>query len=173
MPQNTLSKILTFILVTAVLGTGAGSLWAAEGVRIEAGKKVTLTYKLLVKGTLLEEADVKNPFTYLHGKNQIVPGLEKGLTGLRAGEKKTVQVPTREAYGPPNPQALQEIPRENLPKDVSATKGTLLEATSPEGMTQVVKIVEVKPKSVVIDFNHPLAGKDLEFQVVVLRVETP
>ena len=166
-------KVFISIFVAAVLLAGGEKLWAAEGARIEAGKKVTLTYKLFVKGTLIEESNIKNPFTYLHGKNQIVPGLERGLAGLHAGEKKTVQVPTREAYGPPNPQALQEIPRENLPKDVSATKGTLLEATSPEGMTQVVKIIEVKPKSVVIDFNHPLAGKDLEFQVVVLRVKTP
>lgn len=159
--------------MVSVFGIGAGGLWAAEGSRIEAGKKIILTYKLLVDGTLLEEADIKSPFTYLHGKNQIVPGLEKGLTGLHAGEQKTVRVPAREAYGPPNPKALQEIPKESLPPDVNATKGALLEATSPEGITQLVKIVEVKPKSVMIDFNHPLAGKDLEFQVVVLRIETP
>lgn len=140
---------------------------------IEAGKKVTLTYKLSVNGKMIEEANIKTPFTYLHGKNQIVPGLERGLAGLRAGEQKQVHVPAEEAYGPVNPQALQEIQKEKLPPEVSPEKGTLLEAQSPEGRVQLVKIVEVKANSVVIDFNHPLAGKDLDFDVTVLRIETP
>jgi FKBP-type peptidyl-prolyl cis-trans isomerase 2 len=70
-----------------------------------------------------------------------------------------------------NPKAFQESEKEKLPPDVSNEKGTLVEARNPEGMSMLVKIVEVKEKTVVIDFNHPLAGKELEFQIEVLGVK--
>ncbi len=163
--------IRPILLGAALLGIFSEGALAAEAAMIVDGKKVTLTYQLSVNGTLLEEAQLKEPFTYLHGKNQIVPGLEKGLSGLRAGEQKRIRVPPEEAYGPVDPKAFQEIPKGKLPPGVQAVKGTLLEARSPEGLEQLVKIVEVKEKSVVIDFNHPLAGKELDFDVTVLRVE--
>jgi FKBP-type peptidyl-prolyl cis-trans isomerase SlyD len=144
---------------------------SAAAAKIGPEKEVTLAYKLFVEGTLLETADEKNPFTYVHGQKQIVPGLEKGLAGLQVGDQKTIRVLPKEAYGLVDPKALQEIEKENLPPDVSKEKGTLVEARNPEGMTMLVKIVEVKEKTVVIDFNHPLAGKELEFQIEVLGIK--
>lgn len=140
-------------------------------LKIEDGKEVALAYKLFVEGTLLETADAKEPFTYFQGQHQIVPGLEKGLSGLAVGDRKTLRVKPDEGYGPKNPAALQEIPIEKLPPDVSREKGALLEARDPNGLAQLVKIVEVKEKTVVIDFNHPLAGKELEFQIEVLNIK--
>lgn len=147
------------------------SSWAAGSLKIEKGKEVTLAYQLYVNGDLLEAADSKDPFVYVHGQNQIIPGLEKGLDGLRKGEKKTVRVPPKEAYGLVDPKALQEFEKEKLPPDVAPQMGTLLEARDPNGLPQLVKIVEVKEKTVVIDFNHPLAGKELEFQIEVLSIK--
>lgn len=157
------------IFVTAFFLAASGVLWAAPA-KIEDGKEITLAYTLSVDGTLLETADAKTPFVYIHGKNQIVPGLEKNLTGLGIGDRKTVKVPPEEGYGPKDPKALQEVLKENLPPDVSPTVGTFLEARNREGDERLVKIVEVKEKSVVIDFNHPLAGKELEFQIEVLKI---
>ena len=138
---------------------------------IQNGKQVTLAYKLFVKGTLLESAGYNTPFTYIQGQHQIVPGLEKGLLGLRVGEKKTVRVTPQEAFGFSDPKAFHEIEKDKLPPDIPREKGTLVEARDPKGMARLVKIVEVKEKTIVMDFNHPLAGKELEFQVEVLNIK--
>ena len=143
---------------------------AGGPAKIEAGKKVTLYYKLFVSGELLETADAKDPFTYQHGQHQIVPGLEKGLNSLHVGDKKTIQVLAAEAYGPVDSKAFREIEKTKLPGGVDQKAGMLLEARSPKGEVMLVKIKEVKDKTVVIDFNHPLAGKDLEFQVEVINI---
>jgi len=166
-------KTFTFLAVVfgafIILETGH-SLMAAQPVKIESGKKVTLGYKLFVEGSLIETADSRNPFIYLHGKNQIVPGLEKGLTGLRVGEKKTIRVQATEAYGPVNPKAYKEFQKGQLPSEIPMKVGTLVEARSPEGDRLLVKIKEVREKTVILDFNHPLAGKNLEFQIEVLNI---
>lgn len=159
------------IFASAIFFLAMGTLWAAAKAVIQDGKEITLTYKLSVNGTLLEVADAKTPFIYTHGKKQIVPGLEKNLTGLHVGDRKTVLVLPAEAYGLVNPKALREVEKDKLPPDVPQKVGALLEARNPEGVTMLVKIVEVKEKAVVIDFNHPLAGKELEFQVEVLNIK--
>lgn len=161
-------RVLFLSVVILFSLTGAA---AAAKPQVQDGKQITLTYKLSVNGTLLEVSDAKNPFTYIHGKHQIVPGLEKNLAGLRAGDQKTIRVPAAEAYGPVNPKALQEVAKDKLPPDVPQKAGTLLEARNPQGMAMLVKIVEVKEKTVVVDFNHPLAGKELEFQIEVLSIK--
>jgi FKBP-type peptidyl-prolyl cis-trans isomerase 2 len=138
---------------------------------IEDGKEVTLAYKLFVNGILLETADSKEPFTYSHGKNQIVPGLERSLAGLGIGEQKTVKVLAKDAYGPIDPKAVREVPVDKIPPDIPREEGTLMEARDAQGLPQLVKIVEVNEKSVLVDFNHPLAGKELEFQVEVLSIK--
>ena len=157
------------ILTSAVLFVFSQNVSAAAE-KIENGKKVTLYYKLLVNGELLETANEKDPFVYTHGQHQIVPGLEKNLMGLSVGDKKTIHVETEEAYGPVDPKAFREIEKEKLPKDVTPKVGAILEAHSPHGEVMLVKIREVKPKTVVIDFNHPLAGKELEFQIEVIKI---
>ena len=158
-----------FALGTAIFLIFAQGI-SATAAKIENGKKVTLYYKLLVNGQLLETANEKDPFTYVHGQHQIVPGLEKNLAGLSVGDKKTIHIQAEEAYGPVDPKAFREIEIEKLPKDVTPKVGTLLEAHSPQGEAMLVKIREVKPKTVVIDFNHPLAGKELEFQIEVINI---
>lgn len=159
-----------FLSLTLFLALGS-SLGAAPTAKIVDGKEVTLAYKLFVNGKLLESADAKNPFTYAHGQHQIVPGLEKNLTGLRVGDKKTVRVSPKEGYGLVNPNAFREITKDKLPPGVPLEKGTPLEARSPEGIPMLVKITEVKEKTVVVDFNHLLAGKELEFQIEVLGIK--
>ena len=158
------------IFTAALLLTSNSILSAAPNPTIQNGKKVTLAYKLFVNGALLETADAKNPFIYTHGQHQIVPGLEKNLTGLKVGAKKTIKVIPKEAYGLVNPKAFKEVEKNKLPNDVPQKKGTLVEARDPEGNAMLVKIVEVKEKTVVMDFNHPLAGKELVFQVEVLGI---
>lgn len=158
------------LLMVAGLMIAHSPLLAAAPQKVESGKKVTLGYKLLVGGKLIETADTKQPFTYTHGQKQIVPGLEKNLTGLKVGDKKTVKVSPQEAYGPVDAKQFVEFEKTKLPPDIPVKVGTVVEARSPKGEVRLVKIKEVKDKTVVLDFNHPLAGKELEFQVEVLNV---
>ena len=164
-----------FIFAAVILGAlgiliGGHSLLATQPLKIEKGKKVTLGYKLFVDGSLLETADLKNPFFYTHGEKQIVPGLEKNLSGLHVGDKKTIHVAPEEAYGLPDPKAYREFQKDQFPADVLLKVGTLVEARSPKGERLLVKIKEIKDKTITLDFNHPLAGKKLEFQVEVLNI---
>lgn len=164
MKRNLFLSLVVFLALNS-------SVWAGPAAKIADGKEVTLTYKLFVNGKLLESADAKNPFIYTHGQHQIVPGLEKNLAGLRVGDKKTVHVLPKEGYGLMNPKAFREVTKDKLPPDIPLEKGTPLEARAPNGMPMLVKIAEVKEKTVVLDFNHPLAGKELEFQIEVLSVK--
>jgi FKBP-type peptidyl-prolyl cis-trans isomerase 2 len=149
----------------------SAAVFAAAPLKIENGKEVTLTYKLSVKGTLLEAADPSEPFIYTHGKKMIVRGLEKELGGLKVGDRKTILVLPEEGYGLVNPKAFLEVSKEKLPPEVTVEKGIWLEARDPKGVPQLVRISEVKEKTVTLDFNHPLAGKELEFQIEVLSIK--
>lgn len=163
------SLFLASILSVLFCATAPVS-FAAAPLKIESGKEVTLYYKLLVEGQVVEVADAKEPFIYKHGDNQIVPGLEKGLVGLKVGDKKNIQVMPADAYGPADPKAIREVPKEKLPPDLPLKPGSFMEARSPQGDILLVKIKEIKDKTVTVDFNHPLAGKDLEFQVEVIQI---
>ena len=110
----------------------------------------------------------KEPLKIQLGQGLVIPGFEKGLVGMKAGETKTVVIPTKEAYGEPRKDMLQEIPKENAPSDVKIGAG--LQAEGPNGK-MVVMVTEITEKTVTIDANHPLAGKDLTFDLEVVSIE--
>ena len=110
----------------------------------------------------------REPLKVELGKGLVIPGFEKGLVGMKAGDSKTVVIPSKEAYGDPRKDMLQEIPKENAPTDVKVGSG--LEAQGPNGK-MVVVVTEVNEKTVVIDANHPLAGKELTFELEVVSIE--
>jgi FKBP-type peptidyl-prolyl cis-trans isomerase SlyD len=140
---------------------------------IEAGSTVRLEYTLKDDaGTLLDSNKGRAPLTYTHGQNQIVPGLEKELKGMHAGEEKRVVVKPEDGYGTVNPSAQTEVPKEMLPAE-AMNVGTRLMARNAAGDGQPVTVKEIKDKTVVLDLNHPLAGKTLLFDVKVLDVEPP
>ncbi|HEX9143494.1 MAG TPA: FKBP-type peptidyl-prolyl cis-trans isomerase, partial [Candidatus Binatia bacterium] len=108
---------------------------------------------------------------YVHGQGQIVPGLEKALTGMKMGEEKTVVVKPEEGYGPVNPQAFQEVPKENFPAEGFKVGMTLM-AQGKDGVPIRIRVREIKDKTVVVDLNHPLAGKTLTFNVKISEIKT-
>ncbi len=139
---------------------------------IQNGSTVKLEYTLTDKeGKLLDTNKGQEPLTYTHGEGQIIPGLEKALNGLHAGDQKHVVVPPEEAYGPVKSEAVIEVPKERIPPD-SLKVGTRLMARNQQGngppMPLLVK--EVKEKTVVLDANHPLAGMTLTFDVKIVSV---
>jgi FKBP-type peptidyl-prolyl cis-trans isomerase 2 len=163
-----MKKLLFVVMAVSVMsGAGLGSPAAADKLlKIEDGMKVTMEYTLtLPDKTVADSTKGGPPFSYIQGKQEIIPGLEKALAGLKAGDKKNVTISAAEAYGPYDEKKKVEVPKKNVPPDVKV--GTKLRAAN--GME--AKVIELKKDSVVVDVNHPLAGKDLTFDVNIVNVE--
>ncbi len=138
---------------------------------VENGKTVKVNYKLTVDGELVDSSEGKEPLTFEVGNKQMIPGFEKSILGMKQGEKKSFQVQPEDAYGQENPQAFQEVPKDKLPPDVKPEAGLVLYIKGPNGQPYPVKIKEVKETSVILNFNHPLAGKKLDFDVEVVEIK--
>lgn len=145
----------------------------AKAPVVENGSKVQLEYTLTDdNGKVLDSNKGGEPLTFTQGQQEIIPGLEKALDGLHAGDAKKVTVQPAEAYGEVDPQAVTEVPKERIPTEALSV-GTELVAQGQGGERRSVRIKEIKEQTVVIDLNHPLAGKTLVFDVKVLGVEPP
>ncbi len=151
-----------------------GAIHAPEAPgAIEDGSRVSLEYTLTDDaGKVLDSNKGRAPLTYTQGEHQIVPGLESALTGMRVGEHRTVTVAPADGYGDVDPDAMTEVPKDILP-DGALIVGTQLVARSRTGEMRVVRVKEIKESTVIIDLNHPLAGKTLHFDVTVIGVEPP
>jgi FKBP-type peptidyl-prolyl cis-trans isomerase SlyD len=147
----------------------ASNLYADDPV-IGPGKQVKLDYTLFVNNEQVETSVGKEPLMYVVGDNTIIPGLESQLNGLRIGEEKAITVPAKEAYGEADPKALKEFPKSSLPKNVELKVGMVLQATAPDGENFPAVISQIKEDKVVLDFNHPLAGKELKFNVKIISI---
>jgi FKBP-type peptidyl-prolyl cis-trans isomerase SlyD len=138
---------------------------------IENGSLVYFEYTLSDEnGNVLQSNRGKDPVTYTHGQREVIPGLEKGLSGMEVNEEKSFRVQPEEGYGSVDPQAFKEVPKTELPAGALKV-GTALRARGPEGEDHVIHVREVKQETVILDFNHPLAGKTLNFDVKVLDIE--
>ena len=167
-------------LCTLMLAAAANMLvftgtFAAEKSKennvVKDGSVVSLEYTLSGEdGKTIESNKGKAPLKYTHGGQQIVPGLEKSLTGMKMGEEKRVKVTPEEGYGPVDPKGFQEFPKDKIPSE-GLKVGAVLMARSPQGQQVPVRVHEIKEKTVVLDLNHPMAGKTLLFDIKVLDVQ--
>jgi FKBP-type peptidyl-prolyl cis-trans isomerase SlyD len=138
---------------------------------IAKDRVVSIEYKLhLGDGNLIDESDPGDPLVYLHGYEEIVPGLEKALEGKKTGDSLKVQVTPEEGYGEYDPDGVEEVPREEFPPDMELEEGGIVTATDEDGDDVEFLVKKLSDKTVVVDFNHPLAGKTLHFEVKVLEV---
>lgn len=139
-------------------------------MEISQNSVVKMHYKgTLNDGSTFDTSENKEPLEFIYGVGMIIPGLEKELGGMKIGDKKEVKVPAAEAYGQKDPQALQEVPKSQLPQEVEVTEGMQLAAQGPQGVIPVT-VAKVNDETVLIDFNHPLAGEDLTFAVEIVEV---
>ncbi len=140
-------------------------------MKISNGSVVGIDYSLhLGDGKVVDASSPGEPMTYLHGEGQIVPGLESALEGLSAGDQKQVVLAPGDGYGDHDPRGLQEVPKGAFPPGFDPQVGMELTAEGPNGEPVPFTVREVKPDAVVIDLNHPLAGKTLHFDVTVREV---
>jgi FKBP-type peptidyl-prolyl cis-trans isomerase SlyD len=140
-------------------------------MKIANGNVVGIDYSLhLGDGRVVDASAPGQPLTYLHGEGQIVPGLESALEGLDVGERRQVVVAPGDGYGEHDPRGVQEVPRAAFPPGFDPQVGMELTAEGPDGEAVPFAVREVRPESVLIDLNHPLAGKTLHFDVTVRDV---
>ncbi len=138
---------------------------------ITDGSKVSLEYTLYLEdGTVADTNVGKAPLKFEQGSNMIIKGLEAGLAGLKAGDTKKVTVGPEEAYGATDTTAYREVPKDKIPAD-ALKPGVVLQASGEDGKGIPVVVREIKEDTVVLDFNHPLAGRTLTFDVKVLDVQ--
>ena len=144
---------------------------AVAGEAVAQGMKVKFDYTLTVDKEVVETTEGKQPLEYVHGKNMLIPGLERELEGLKVGAVKAVIVKPEDGYGPVRTDALREFEKSKFPKDIVPQVGMVLEMQDPQGNPYPAMVKEIKDKVVVLDFNHPLAGKELKFDVKIVGVE--
>jgi FKBP-type peptidyl-prolyl cis-trans isomerase SlyD len=138
---------------------------------IKDGTVVSLSYKLTnSEGEELDRADKDQPFSYLHGAGQIVPGLEKALNGLATGAKKQVTVSPAEGYGEVDPRLRTLAKKSQFPPDANLQVGMRFAAEVAQGQQVVFTVVDIKGDQIALDGNHPLAGEILNFDVEVVGV---
>lgn len=176
--MGAMTAVLAVCLVAAFATVGVSAEGSAEAKAgkespgmIEKGSQVSIEYTLTLEdGTKVDTNVGGEPLVYEQGSGQIIPGLESELAGLKAGDSKKVTVAPEKAYGPVDPEAFQEVEADKIPEE-ARTVGTMLLARDASGNGRQVRVHEIKDETVVIDFNHPLAGKTLTFDVKILEIE--
>jgi FKBP-type peptidyl-prolyl cis-trans isomerase SlyD len=161
-------KIMFAVFIITCLFCFNISTWAAPAV-VAPGKKVKIHYTMKSDGKVVGSSHEKGPVDFVDGKDPMMPGIEKAIQGLKAGDKKSIKIPPQDAFGTVDPQAMAEFPKTRFPeKDLQV--GMVFTSQNKDGKPMTGTVKEVKAETVVLDFNHPLAGKTLEVDVEVLEV---
>jgi FKBP-type peptidyl-prolyl cis-trans isomerase SlyD len=136
---------------------------------------VSMAYILTVDNEITDQSEEGMPLEFIQGTGQILPALEDQLYGMAVGDSKKVHISAAEGYGEIDTEAIADIPREELPKKIPLKKGIELTLRDQDGADHYAVIVGVDDHHVRLDFNHPLAGKDLDFtvRITALRSATP
>jgi FKBP-type peptidyl-prolyl cis-trans isomerase SlyD len=145
-----------------------------QNLEVSDGLIVGLDYTLrLDDGEVIDTSEGRGPLEFTQGQNQIVPGLEQALYGMKVGEENAVVVKPGEGYGERDPEAMQVVPKDAFPEDAELEPGMGVQVSDGMGRTTVVFIADILPEGVKLDFNHPLAGETLHFQVKVASIRQP
>ena len=128
---------------------------------------VTLDYKLIVEDEMMESTEDGEPILFIQGIGQIIPGLENALYGMEVGDQKTVVIQPEDAYGEYDPESLQEAKKEEFSEEIPLDEGTFLDLEDDEGDILSAQIIAAEEDTVTLDFNHPLAGKTLTFEITL------
>jgi FKBP-type peptidyl-prolyl cis-trans isomerase SlyD len=138
--------------------------------KVENNVVVTMNYTVKVDGDTVDTSQDHEPIEFIQGQGHVIQGLESNLYGLQAGERKEFVVPPDEGYGELDPDALAEIPLSEFPTHIPLEPGVELLLKDEEGDEMQAYIVEVGEENVMLNFNHPLAGKDMHFSVEVVSL---
>ncbi|MBI2104833.1 MAG: peptidylprolyl isomerase [Candidatus Omnitrophica bacterium] len=163
-------RLIGAIAVVAALQPGGDAEEGAMAAAVQDNMDVGMEYTLTVDDAVVDSTEGKEPFHYIHGRRQVIPGLERQLAGMHAGDSAELTVAPEDGYGAVDPTAFMEIPKAQLPADASPEIGMVLRGVNPDGQQFRARISELKGENVVLDLNHPLAGKTLTFKVKILDI---
>ena len=137
----------------------------------KAGDTVRIHYTgRLEDGTVFDSSREREPLELTLGEGKVIPGFERAVEGMTEGEKKTTTIPSQEAYGPRNEEMILSVPRDRLPPELDPEVGQHLQMQGEDGRVFEVTVAETDEEAVTLDANHPLAGRDLTFELEVVRV---
>lgn len=173
------SKEVTKIVLTGMLGFFLffGNVYAADKAKgtdvktIATGSKVSIEYTLTLGDKNVIDTNVgKEPLTFEEGSHQVIPGMEKALLGMKKGQTKKLVIKPEDAYGPVQKEAIRTVDLNKLPPEAQKVDAPV-QANSSNGQIAHGKVTEIKNDKATIDFNHPLAGKTLYFDVKILDIK--
>jgi len=167
--KNNHIVVLIFLLVMALLTPGCSA--ADDSAKAKDGDTVQVNYTLkLADGSIFESSIGKQPLDVVLGKGQVIPGFEKAILGMQVGENKTVTISANDAYGPSRKELIFEVPKENLPAGATPQVGQQLRGSKADGSTMMATITKISEKTVTLDANVPLAGKELTFEIGLVKI---
>jgi FKBP-type peptidyl-prolyl cis-trans isomerase 2 len=160
--KRTLTGLVPVVLVLVFIGCAAAT--------VSLNKMVQMSYRgTLADGKVFSQSDSAKPLEFLVGAGTLIPVLEKGMLGMKVGEKKSITVKASDAYGEYDKAAVRVVPRASFPTGLALKVGEQYQVNSPNG-PMVVTISAMDAATVTVDFNHPLAGKDLTFEVTIVKI---
>jgi len=125
----------------------------------------------LTDGTTFDSSEGRQPLEFEVGSGMVIKGFDDGVTGMSVGDKKTINIPSQEAYGPRQEEMVIEFPRSNFPPDIQPEVGMALQMHGENGQELPVVITEVTEDTVKLDANHPLAGEELVFDIELVDIK--
>jgi FKBP-type peptidyl-prolyl cis-trans isomerase 2 len=139
--------------------------------QVKAGDKVKVHYHgKLTSGETFDSSEGREPLEFEVGSGMVIKGFDDGVTGMSVGEKKTITIPVDQAYGVHNQDMLIEMPKDRFPKEMEIETGMPLMMSDGAGNNHQVVVTEIKDDVVILDANHPLAGKDLVFDLELVEI---
>ncbi len=140
---------------------------------IQNGKVVSFSYVLKDEdGNIIEQTAAGDSMDYLHGNQNIIPGLENAMNGMKIGEMKNVKVKAADAYGEFNEELMFKVPLANFPAGQNIEAGMEFQSSNEDGSVMVIKVKEVEGDNAIVDANHPMAGMNLEFDITIKHIRT-
>lgn len=135
------------------------------------GQTVRVHYVGMLKdGNIFDASINRDPLEFTLGKGDVIAGFEAAVIGMKEGENKTIVIPYSEAYGERDETAISEVDRTQMPPDFEPVPGQQLSASQPDGSSKIVTIIKIDDKTITVDGNHPLAGKDLVFDITLVKI---
>jgi len=138
---------------------------------VKNGDKVRVHYHgRLTNGTTFDSSEGRDPLEFEVGAGMVIKGFDNGVVDMKVGEKKTLNIPVEEAYGPKNDELIMDFPKENIPADLNPQVGMELQMSNPQGQVFPVKVAAISSEFITLDANHPLAGEPLVFDIELVEI---
>lgn len=141
-------------------------------MQVKNGDTVRVHYHgRLTNGTTFDSSEGRDPLEFQVGAGMVIKGFDNGVLDMKVGDKRTLNIPVEEAYGPKNAELIMEFPKDNIPAELNPEVGMDLQMSNPEGQVFPVKVAAIGSEFITLDANHPLAGEPLVFDIELVEIK--